>query len=193
MAEEKEIYAEKEQEQVPQEEAETSSPKVEDEGKEGKKKKKEKVSAVQEELEKLKTEFAEYKQQHLRVLAEYDNFRKRTISEKSAAYSNAVSDTVNAMLPVVDNIERALEQENASAEDMRKGVEMIEAQVKSCLEKLGVEEAGKVGEPFNPEIHNAVAHVEEEALGENTVSAVFQKGYLMGSKVVRHAMVQVAN
>lgn len=145
------------------------------------------------ELEKLRAEFEAHKQQHLRVLAEYDNFRKRTQNEKSAIYNNAVSDTVQALLPIADNIERALGQENASAEDMRKGVEMIEAQIEQAFEKLGITSSGAVGEPFDPNLHNAVAHIEDESLGENVISAVFQKGYLLGGRVVRHAMVQVAN
>lgn len=145
------------------------------------------------ELEKLRAEFDEYKQQHLRVLAEYDNFRKRTAAEKSAIYNNAVSDTVQAILPIADNIGLALSQENASGEDMRKGVEMIEAQIKAAFEKLGIAETGAVGESFDPNLHNAVAHVEDEALGENVISAVFQKGYTLSGRVVRHAMVQVAN
>ena len=107
------------------------------------------------ELEKLQKEFEEHKQQHLRVLAEYDNFRKRSQNEKNAIYNNAVSDTVQAILPIADNIERALSQENASAEDMKKGVEMIENQIKACFEKLGLEEMGQVGETFDPNLHNA--------------------------------------
>lgn len=145
------------------------------------------------ELEKLQKEYEEHKQQHLRVLAEYDNFRKRSQNEKNAIYNNAVSDTVQAILPIADNIERALSQENASAEDMRKGVEMIESQIQSCFEKLGLTEMGKVGEPFDPNLHNAVAHIEDENLGENVIAAVYQKGYQLGDRVVRHAMVQVAN
>mgnify|MGYP005778448739 CR=1 FL=1 len=145
------------------------------------------------ELEKLQKEFEEHKQQHLRVLAEYDNFRKRSQNEKNAIYNNAVSDTVQAILPIADNIERALSQENASAEDMKKGVEMIENQIKACFEKLGLEEMGQVGETFDPNLHNAVAHIEDESLGENVIAAVYQKGYKLGDRVVRHAMVQVAN
>mgnify|MGYP002305759736 FL=1 len=127
------------------------------------------------------------------MLAEYDNFRKRSANEKNAVYNNAVSDTINAILPVADNIDRALAQENVSAEDMKKGVEMIASQFKASFEKLGIREVGQVGEPFDPALHNAVAHIESDELGENVISAVFQKGYMLGDKVVRHAMVQVAN
>lgn len=160
---------------------------------EEKKKKKEKASPDREKLQKLQEEFEAHKQQHLRVLAEYDNFRKRTQNEKNAIYNNAVSDTVQAILPIADNIERALGQENASAEDMRKGVEMIESQIEAAFEKLGVKPIGEAGETFDPNLHNAVAHIEDEALGENVIAAVYQKGYKLGDRVVRHAMVQVAN
>lgn len=152
-----------------------------------------KEPSAADQLEKLQKEFEEHKQQHLRVLAEYDNFRKRSQNEKNVIYNNAVSDTVQAILPIADNIERALSQENASAEDMRKGVEMIESQIQSCFEKLGLTEMGKVGETFDPNLHNAVAHIEDENLGENVIAAVYQKGYKLGDRVVRHAMVQVAN
>ena len=151
------------------------------------------TSQEETELQKLQKEFEEHKQKHLRVLAEYDNFRKRTAAEKTAIYNNAVSDTVKELLPVADNIERALSQENASAEDMKKGVEMIEHQIQACFEKLGLAEMGQVGETFDPNLHNAVAHIEDESLGENVISAVYQKGYTLGERVVRHAMVQVAN
>lgn len=152
-----------------------------------------KTVSEETELQKLQKEFEEHKQQHLRVLAEYDNFRKRSQNEKNAIYNNAVSDTIQAILPIADNIERALSQENASAEDMRKGVEMIENQIVACFEKLGITEMGQVGEPFDPNLHNAVAHIEDTTLGENVIAAVYQKGYMLGDRVVRHAMVQVAN
>ncbi len=188
---------EKEQEQEIQKaavEPETADPpKEEKTEKKEKKEKKKKLSPDQEKLEKLQKEFDEHKEQHLRVLAEYDNFRKRSQNEKNAVYHNAVSDTVQAILPIADNIERALAQENASAEDMKKGVEMIEAQITAVFEKLGIKASGEVGETFDPNLHNAVAHIDDETLGENVIAAVYQKGYLLGDKVVRHAMVQVAN
>lgn len=144
-------------------------------------------------LAKLQAEFEAHQDQYKRVLAEYDNFRKRTQNEKAAIYNNAVSDTVAELLPVADNIERALAQENASAEDMKKGVEMIETQIQAVFQKLGITETGAVGETFDPNLHNAVSHIEDDSLAENVISAVFQKGYLLGERVVRHAMVQVAN
>lgn len=158
-----------------------------------KKEKKKKQSPDREKLEKLQEEFEAYQQQHLRVLAEYDNFRKRTQNEKTAIYNNAVSDTVQAILPIADNIQLALSQEKASAEDMKKGVEMIENQIEAVFEKLGVKAIGEIGEAFDPNLHNAVAHIEDESLGENVIAAVYQKGYLLEGRVVRHAMVQVAN
>lgn len=158
-----------------------------------KEKPKKKTKKLDDALSKLSAEFDAYKEQHLRVLAEYDNFRKRTQSEKAAIYNNAVSDTIQAILPVADNIQLALGQENASAEDMKKGVEMIETQIEAVFQKLGITETGQVGEAFDPNLHNAVAHIEDENLGENTITAVYQKGYLLGDRVVRHAMVQVAN
>lgn len=180
---------EKEQEQEREPQAETPR---EEPGKEAPQQE-EAASQDREALERLQKEFGEHKQQYLRVLAEYDNFRKRTAHEKDAIYNNAVSDTVQAILPIADNIERALSQENASAEDMKKGVEMIEAQIKSAFEKLGVTEIGQAGDPFDPNLHNAVAHIDDESLGENVIAAVYQKGYKLGDRVVRHAMVQVAN
>ena len=186
--------AEEEKQAVQAEEAEKAEPVGETEtDKKGKEKKKKKETVSKEDYERLLSEMESAREQHLRVLAEYDNFRKRSAAEKTATYNNAVSDTVNAILPVADNIDRALSQENATAEDMKKGVEMIANQFKASFEKLGIREIGAVGEPFDPEIHNAVAHVDDENLGENVIAAVFQKGYMLGDKVVRHAMVTVAN
>lgn len=155
--------------------------------------KKKKKSKDKDELDKLKEEFETYKQNHLRVLAEYDNFRKRTTNEKAQIYGNAVSDTINAILPVADNIDRALADETGNAETLRKGMEMIGTQFDGVFTKLNVTAVGEVGEEFNPEIHNAVSHIDSEDLGENVISSVFQKGYKLGDKVIRHAMVQVAN
>lgn len=175
-------------EEVPVEEAE-----VRTEEKADKKKKKEKVSKEKEELEKLKAEYEEYKKAHLRVLAEYDNYRKRTQNEKLQTYGNAVSDTVESILPVADNIERALAQENADAETMRKGVEMISNQFKAAFEKLNITAFGEIGDPFDPELHQAIGMVDSDELESNVLASVFQKGYKLGDKVIRLAMVQVTN
>ena len=129
---------------------------------------------------------------HLRLAAEYDNFRKRTIKEKDAAYGNGKADAVAKLLPVYDNLERALNQA-CTDEAFKKGVEMTMNELVNILTGLGVEIFGNVGEEFDPNLHNAVMHTENPDLGENTISMVFQKGFKIGEKVVRFAMVQVAN
>ena len=135
------------------------------------------------------------KEQFLRLAAEYDNYRKRTAKEKEAIYADAKIDTVTAMLPVYDNLERALAQyKDEDAESPhRKGVEMVFTQFKESLNKLGVETMDAVGQPFDPEKHNAVMHVEDESAGENTVVEVLQQGFTLGGKVLRFAIVKVAN
>ena len=129
---------------------------------------------------------------HLRVAAEFDNFRKRTIKEKEASYGNGKADAVAKMLPIYDNLERALNQETADAA-YKKGVELTMNELLKIFGTLGVEVFGNVGDTFDPNLHNAVMHIDSEELGENTISQVFQKGFKMGEKVVRFAMVQVAN
>ena len=129
---------------------------------------------------------------HLRVAAEYDNFRKRTVKEKEASYGNGKADAVAKMLPVYDNLERALNQPTEDAA-YKKGVEMTMTQLVSILESLGVEIFGEKGDVFDPNLHNAVMHTEEEGAPENTITLVFQKGFKLGDKIVRFAMVQVAN
>ena len=129
---------------------------------------------------------------HLRLAADYDNFRKRTIKEKEQSYGNGKADAVEKLLPVYDNLERALNQPTED-EAYKKGVEMTMNQLVSIFAGLGVEIFGNVGEAFDPNIHNAVMHIEDEALGENVISQVFQKGFKLGDKIVRFAMVQVAN
>ena len=129
---------------------------------------------------------------HLRLAAEYDNFRKRTIKEKEASYGNGKADAVAKMLPVYDNLERALAQET-SDEAFKKGVEMTMAELVKIFTALGVEIFGNVGDEFDPNLHNAVMHCDDETLGENTIAQVFQRGAKIGDKVVRFAMVQVAN
>ena len=129
---------------------------------------------------------------YLRLAAEYDNFRKRTAKEKESSYLNGKSDAVAKLLPVYDNLERALNQETADAA-YKKGVEMTMTELVKIFTGLGVEIFGEVGETFDPNLHNAVMHIESEELAENTISAVFQKGFKLGDKIVRFAMVQVAN
>ena len=129
---------------------------------------------------------------HLRLAAEYDNFRKRTIKEKEASYGNGKADAVAKMLPVYDNLERALNQPTEDAA-YKKGVEMTMAELVKIFTALGVEIFGEKGDAFDPNLHNAVMHIDSEELGENTIAQVFQKGFKIGEKVVRFAMVQVAN
>ena len=136
-----------------------------------------------------------YNQEHdsyLRLAADYDNFRKRNAKEKEQLYSNGKADAVEKLLPVYDNLERALNQPTEDAA-YKKGVEMTMTQLVSILNGLGVEIYGNVGDTFDPNFHNAVMHTEDETLGENTISQVFQKGFKLGEKIVRFAMVQVAN
>lgn len=129
---------------------------------------------------------------HLRLAAEYDNFRKRSIKEKEQSYSHGKADAVEKLLPVYDNLERAMNQPTEDAA-YKKGVEMTMTQLVSILNGLGVEIFGQPGEAFDPTIHNAVMHIEDDSIPENTIAQVFQKGFRMGEKIVRFAMVQVAN
>ena len=145
-----------------------------------------------ERLTALTAELEETKKQQLYLMAEYDNFRKRTARERETTYRDAVASTAEAFLPVYDNLERAVA---GLAEDdpHRQGMELIFKQYKECLEKCGVAEIDALGKPFDPERMNAVMHGEDESLGENTVAEVFQKGFTIGEKVLRFAMVRVVN
>ena len=136
-----------------------------------------------------------YKAEHdslLRLAAEYDNFRKRTVKEKEASYGNGKADAVAKMLPIYDNLERALNQPTEDAA-YKKGVEMTMNELLKIFGTLGVEIFGNVGDAFDPNLHNAVMHIDSDELEENTLSQVFQKGFKIGEKIVRFAMVQVAN
>ena len=142
------------------------------------------VDPLLSELESLKDQVAGQEDKYLRLAAEYDNYRKRTAKEKA--------DTAGAFLPVYDNLERALKQDTAD-EAFKKGVEMTMNQLKEVLTKLGITEIPAQGQPFDPKYHNAVMHVEDESLGQNVVAEVFQTGFQCGEKVIRFAMVKVAN
>lgn len=144
------------------------------------------------EEEKLQKQIDELNDKLLRTLAEYDNYRKRSIKEKDAIYPQAKADTVEKFLPIIDNFERAMQTE-CSDEAFKKGIEMIFQSFIKTMTDLSVEEIGKEGETFNPDLHNAVMHVEDENYGENVVAQVLQKGYKIGDRVVRYAMVKVAN
>ena len=144
------------------------------------------------ELQSLKDSLAQQEDKFLRLAAEYDNFRRRTQKEKESIYTDAKADTVKALLPVYDNLERALKAETAD-EAYKQGVEMTMAGLKKAFESLGVTEIDAAGQPFDPNIHNAVMHIDDESLGENVVAEVFQAGFMLGDKVIRFAMVKVAN
>ena len=146
-----------------------------------------------EKMEALAGQMAALNDQHLRLAAEYDNYRKRTTREKETVYQDAKIDTIAKFLEVYDNLERAATQEGDDDNAHKKGMVMIFNQLVSVLEKMGVTIEDPKGQPFDPEKHNAVMHIEDESLGENTVATVFQKGFLLGDKVIRFATVQVAN
>lgn len=138
--------------------------------------------------EKLNAEHDAY----LRLAAEYDNFRKRSQKEREVLYTDIKAETVGKFLPVFDNLERALANETAD-EAYKKGVEMTMAELRKIMEGLGVTEFGAKGDTFDPNLHNAVMHIEDESMEKNVIAQVFQKGFRVGDKVVRFAMVQVAN
>jgi molecular chaperone GrpE len=145
-----------------------------------------------EKMEALAKLVSEGSDKYLRLAAEYDNYRKRTAKEKENLYSTAKADTIKPFLDVYDNLERALNQFDES-DPHRQGMEMIIKQLLDVLAKLGVTEIEALGQPFDPERHNAVMHVEDENAGENTVVEIFQKGFAMGDKVLRFSVVKVAN
>ena len=144
------------------------------------------------ELEKALKAQAQEHDQYLRLAAEYDNFRKRSQREKDAIYQNAVADTAKKLLPVYDNLERALKNDTTD-DAFKKGVEMTMTELLKIMEGLGIKPFGAAGEPFDPEKHNAVMHIDDESLAENTIAEVFQSGFTLGEKVIRFAMVKVAN
>ena len=146
-----------------------------------------------EKMEGLAKALAAEQDKYLRLAAEYDNYRKRTAKEKESLYNDAKIDTVNALLCVYDNLERGIAQYGDEESPHRKGLEMVFNQFKESLRKLGVETMDAVGQPFDPEKHNAVMHIEDESYGENTVAEVLQQGFTLGDKVLRFAIVKVAN
>ena len=152
-----------------------------------------KESTMEEKLEEAQKQAKDNLDKYIRQLAEFENFRKRSNSEKTAMYSNGVRDTVEKLLPVIDNFERAVEAADDKEDPMYKGVEMILKQFMEILENLGVKEIPSKGEPFDPNVHSAVMHIDDESCDENVVVEVFQKGYTLGDKVIRPSMVKVAN
>ena len=151
-----------------------------------------KAPAEPTELEKALKAQAQEHDQYLRLAAEYDNFRKRSQREKDAIYQNAVADTAKKLLPVYDNLERALKNDT-SDEAFKKGVEMTMTELLKIMEGLGIKPFGAAGEPFDPEKHNAVMHIDDASMEENSIAEVFQSGFTLGERVIRFAMVKVAN
>lgn len=143
------------------------------------------------EIEELKAMLKENEDKYLRMAAEYDNFRRRSREEKDAIYEMAMADTVKELLPIIDNLDRAAGF--TEGDKILEGLVLISKATASVFEKLGVEEYGKVGETFDPNIHNAVFHVEDDACGEGEIVEVFQKGYKKGKHIIRFAMVKTAN
>jgi len=146
---------------------------------------------LKDENKRLTNEAETLKERLLRLTAEYDNYRKRTSKEKEGIYTDACTDVLKEMIPVLDNLERAISVEG-NVEDIKKGIEMTIKGFKTSFEKLGVEEIDATGE-FDPNYHQAVMHIEDENLGANSVAEVFQKGYKRGDKVIRYTVVKVAN
>jgi molecular chaperone GrpE len=141
----------------------------------------------------VKTELDEEKDRYLRLMAEYDNYKRRTQREKTQIYSDAKADTLTAFLPMIDNLKRAAASPADDGAAMKKGVEMILTQAAEILTGCGIEEIEALGQPFDPTVHNAVLHIDDENYGEQEVVEVFETGYKIGDKVIRHAMVKVAN
>ncbi|MBS6628236.1 MAG: nucleotide exchange factor GrpE [Clostridiales bacterium] len=188
----------KETAQAPQDTAEAASaPQSAQEkpAKSGKEKKSKKKSADKSaaELEKLQKELDETKEQMMRVAAEYANYRSRTAKEKESAFSNAKCTVVSEFLAVADNLERAVTSGQNDLESLHKGLTMTLDGLKAALEKLGVSAYGENGDTFDPNLHNAVMHIEDEQYGDGEIVDVFQKGYKINDKVIRPAMVKVAN
>ena len=146
---------------------------------------------LKKELDALKKELAEKDDRYLRLAAEYDNYRRRSSQERLTTYTEAVADAVKSILPILDDLERA--GGYTEAEKVAEGLQIIAKSAQAALSKLGVEPFGEAGEAFNADFHNAVMHIEDDTLGESVVSEVLQKGYKKGDKILRYAMVKVAN
>lgn len=175
--------------EAPQEEKQEKKPKEKSE-----KKLKSELEAKTKQAEKLEAELAEQKDKYLRMMAEYDNFRRRAAKERDSAYSDAYCDALEAVLPVIDNLERAAGYAGSDPSKVSEGVKMTLDSFSAALSKLGFEEIpAEPGTKFDPELHNAVMHSEDENFGENEITDVFAKGYKKGSRVLRHTMVKVAN
>ena len=190
MAEQPEVKAEAEQTAASGQETPETEEKQPENKEEAKEEQKPEEKAPAE--EKKSGDYAALNDRYLRLCAEYDNFRKRSQKEKDALYGDVRANTLRQFLPVYDNLVRALAQPTED-EAYKKGVEMIMAQFKATMEKLGVSEMDCLGKTFDPAFHNAVMHVDDPEKGDNEIVEVFQQGFVMGGKIVRHAMVKVAN
>ena len=151
------------------------------------------VAAEPSKEEELQKQLDEKNDQLLRTLAEYDNFRKRSQREKEALYAECKASVINALLPVADNFDRIFANPDGTLEDYKKGVEMTFKQFSDVFKNLGIEAFGEVGEEFDPNFHNAVMHTDDDSVGENTITNVLVKGYKLGDRIIRPAMVAVAN
>ena len=155
---------------------------------------KKKLKKAEEQIEKLEAAAAEANDKYMRLYAEYENFRKRSQKEKESLYADAYVDALTQILPILDNLERAAQYGGEDKEHpLAKGLELTLKSFAETLEKMGVSEIPALGEHFDPNVHNAVMHVEDESFGDNVVAEVFMKGYIKGDKVLRHSMVKVAN
>lgn len=152
---------------------------------------KKKLKALESELEEAKKQAEEINEKYMRMLAEYDNFRKRSAKERETIYADAYTDALTSILPVLDNLERA--EGCTDAEGLSKGLELTLKSFRETLDKMGVKEIEAMGKPFDPNIHNAVFHVDDDNYGENEIVEVLMKGYTKGDKVIRYSMVKVAN
>ncbi|MBP5428999.1 MAG: nucleotide exchange factor GrpE [Clostridia bacterium] len=151
------------------------------------------LAAAKEKAAELEKALAEEKEKYLRMFAEYDNFRRRSQKERDGIYTDAVSDVVGAILPIADNLERAGRYSDGDGEKVAEGLRLTMNALSECLTKLGVTAFGEVGDKFDPNLHNAIMHEEDEAKGEGEIVEVFQPGYRRGDKIIRYAMVKVAN
>ncbi len=174
---------ENEQEELKQEQKEETSQKKQESNKE---------KELNEKITKLNDELEEIKDRHTRLIAEFDNLKKRSAKERDNLYNSVVTDIITPLLPVIDNLEKAVEQQTAD-EEYKKGIELVLKQFKDVLANNNVKEIEAVGQPFDPSLHEAVSMIQDENLGEKIVATEYRKGYMIGNKVIRHSMVVVAN
>ena len=176
--------------------SEETTEKEEKSDKKNSKVKSKEVKELTDKVKELEAKLEEYDDRYKRMAAEYDNYRKRTAKEREGAYNEAFCDAIKEILPVIDNLERALsfaDAQSTADDKLAEGVVMTMKQLADTFTKLGIETIGEKGEKFDPELHNAVMHGEDETMGENEISDVFQRGYRKGDRIIRHAMVKQVN